>query len=78
MNLACRHRLDGQNLQQKGLDRLVLKLGLAGLRTALGVPLIQLCQLGGGVLGQLVIHISVDDSIEELTISHNRLLSYGG
>jgi hypothetical protein len=25
--------------------------------------------------GQLVIHISLDDSIEELTISHNFLLS---
>jgi hypothetical protein len=27
------------------------------------------------VAGQLVIHISIDDGIEELTISHNFLLS---
>nr|DAF00422.1 MAG TPA: hypothetical protein [Herelleviridae sp.] len=78
MNLVCRHRLDGQDFQQMCLDRLILKLNLAGLRTALGVPLVQLCQFSGGVSSQLVAHISVDDSIEELTISHNFLLSYGG
>jgi hypothetical protein len=75
MDFACCHRLDGQNLQQMGLDRLVRKLGLAGLGTPLGVPLVQLLQLGGGVAGQLVIHVSIDNGIEELTISHNFLLS---
>ena len=71
MDFTCRHRLNGQNLQQVRLDRLVFQLGLAGLGTALGVPLVQLLQLGSGVSGQLLIHIGIDDSIEELTIGHS-------
>ena len=75
MDFTCRHRLDGQNLQQVCLNRLVRKLGLAGLGTPLGIPLVQLLQLGGSVAGQLVIHVSLDNGIEELPISHNFLLS---
>ena len=71
MDLACRHRLDGQNFQQASLDGFILQLRLRGLTGALCVACVQLFQFSGGVSSQLVIHISGNDGIEKFAISHS-------
>ena len=71
MNLACRHRLNCQNLQQVSLDGFILQLRLRGLAGALCVSCVQLFQFSGGVSSQLVIHISGNDGIEKFAISHS-------
>ena len=78
MNFACRHRLNGQNLQQVRLDRLVFQLGLAGLGTARLVAGVQLCQLSSEMLNHLIGDFAIDYSVVSLTISNNFRLSYGG
>ena len=65
----------GQQGQQSRLDRLVSEGGLGGLILALSVSGVHLGQglgrMGNAVLGQL----ALGNGNEELTVSHNRLLS---
>ena len=65
----------GQVINNGGLDRLVLKLGLGGLGTALLIALVQLGKSFCGMGLDFISHRAVDDCSVKFAVSHGFFLS---